>query len=218
MAMFKTYASTPATYHDQSRDFQLIGHLYEAVFNSSKVAIDMIEHMIPSTDLDERLLNLATTTVGFIRKHEYNKKDLTMIISCFAYLLRIKGTKHAIEYAINVLLRSQGISDHYIIDINPTNKEVRIYLSTRLDDVVLLLDLFDYILPFGFEYRIYEAAIAPGRNVSTTAITDEVSIEFVHNQAIVNDTFNTTIEPVSTEVVVSPRPIANGTIVEEGVS
>ena len=214
MALIKTYNSVPSVYTHQSRDFQLIGHIFEAVFNSSKLATDMLDKMMPNADFDERMLNLSATTVGFIRKHEYDALDLTMILNSFAHLLRIKGTKSSIEFALNILLRSQGISDKYIINIDSKNKILTLYLSERLEDVVLLTDLFDYILPFGFNYRIIQSSIVSATGFPTKVDYQDVSAsgEFITNEGIVNDTFKTTIEKVE-PTVIDPRPIKNGEIV-----
>ena len=218
MALIKTYNSVPSVYTHQSRDFQLIGHIYEAMFNSSKLATDMLNKMMPNSDFDERLLNLSTTTTGFIRKHEYNTMDLTMILSSFAHLLRIKGTKSAIESALNILLRSQGISDPYAIDIDSDNKLLTLYLSERLEDVVLLTDLFDYILPFGFNYRIIQSKITSASGYPTEieyqdvqSGDNKITVTTVGNEPIVNDTFITTIEHTLPEMV-DARPIRSGQI------
>ena len=218
MALIKTYKSTPSVYTHQSRDFQTIGHIFEAVFNSSKLATDMLDRMMPNPNFDERLLGLSTTTVGFIRKHEYNTLDLTMILNSFAYLLRIKGTRAAIESALHILLRSQGISDKYNIDIDSKNKTVTLYLSKRLEDIVLLTDLFDYILPFGFTYRIIQSVISSTDGFPTVIeYVDNVEHQVVANEGIVNETFKTVIEKVPEEIIqlseiVPPRPIQNGEI------
>lgn len=214
MALIKTYKSTPAVYTHQSRDFQTIGHIFEAVFNSSKLATDMLDRMMPNPNFDERLLGLSTTTVGFIRKHEYNTLDLTMILNSFAYLLRIKGTRAAIESALHILLRSQGISDKYNIDIDSKNKTVTLYLSKRLEDIVLLTDLFDYILPFGFTYRIIQSVISSTDGFPTVIeYVDDVEHQVVTNEGIVNETFKTVIDKVPTTTV-QPRPVHNGEIEE----
>ena len=217
MALIKTYNSVPDVYSRQSRDFQTIGHIFEAVFNSSKLATDMLDRMMPNPDFDERLLNLSTTTVGFIRKHEYNANDLNMILNSFAYLLRVKGTRNAIESALNILLRSQGLADATDIEIDPKKKLVTLYLSKRLEDLVLLTDLFDYILPFGFGYRIIQSIVTSAEGYPTKLkVKDEAEVEVITNEAIVNDTFKTTIEHVLPSVAdVGPRRISNGVIVEE---
>ncbi len=218
MAMIKIYHNTPSVYSDKSRDFQLIGHVFEAVFNSSKLAADMLDKMMPNNNFDERLLNLSTTTTGFIRKHEYNTLDLTMILSSFANLLRLKGTKSAIESALNILLRSQGISDRYAIEIDSENKLITLYLSERLEDLVLLTDLFDYILPFGFNYRIIQSRLTSVTGYLTDINyqdvrdgEDKVKIGALINEPIVNETFKTVIDHNLPETV-DQRPIKNGEI------
>lgn len=215
MALIKISETTPAVYTHKSRDFQLIGHIYEAMFNSSKLATDMLDKLMPNVDFDERLLNLSTTTVGFIRKHEYDTKDLKMILSSFAYLLRLKGTRLAIESAIHIMMRSQGVSDAYDLEIDSTTKSVTLYISDRLTDVVLLTDLFTYILPFGFKCRIIPATISSPTAYKTELIshTEEVVVdENLENEGIVNDTFNTTVEAVDETATVEPRVIQNGEV------
>lgn len=211
MALIKTYNSTPSVYTHQSRDFQLIGHIYEAVFNSSKLAIDMSDKMMPNSNFDERMLNLSATTVGFVRKHEYDANDLNMVLNSFAHLLKIKGTKAAIEYALNILLRSQGISDPYQIKIDEQSKELTLLLSTRLDDVVLLQDLFEYILPFGFNYRIILSTITSAEGYRTkVGVDSEFTATEIQNVGIVNDTFRTTINVTDNNfasTTVGERPI-----------
>ena len=178
----------------------------------------MLNKMMPNNDFDERLLNLSTTTTGFIRKHEYNTADLTMILSSFAHLLRIKGTRSAIESALNILLRSQGISDPYSVEIDSDNKIITLYLSERLEDVVLLTDLFDYILPFGFNYRIIQSKITSATGYPTEIEYQDIQsgdtktgITVIGNEPIVNDTFKTVIEHTLPETA-DARPIRSGQI------
>ena len=212
MALIKTSHSVPSVYISQSRDFQTIGHLYEAVFNSSKLATDMVDKMVPGSDFDERLLNLSTTTRGFIKKHEYSANDLSMILSSFATLLKLKGTKKAIDSAINILLRSQGISDDYIWikennkEIDPQKKYFNLGLSDRVTDRVLLYDLFDYILPFGFIYRITNYKTTPlGENISNIGMRDVSSNVVINakndfeNSAIVSNRKTTATILLKTE-------------------
>lgn len=219
MALIKTSNSVPSVYINQSRDFQTIGHLYEAVFNSSKLATDMVDTMIPNNNFDERLISLSSTTRGFTTKHEYSSKDLSMILSAFASLLRIKGTKKAIDSAINVLLRSQGISDPYKWmgeesgkAIDAQNKYFNLGLSERITDRVLLFDLFEYILPFGFTYRITNYSVSPvGENITKIATTDKADITAVSreddlaNSAIVSANRRTT-QTILEATTMLPKP------------
>lgn len=216
MALIKTYKSVPTVYTHQSRDFQTIGHLYEAVFNASKLPADMVDKMVPGSDFDERLIDLSSTTRGFTTKHKYSSKDLSMILSSFASLLKIKGTKKAIDSAINILLRSQGISDPYKwlddadnLEINAQKKRFNLGLSDRIADKVLLYDLFDYILPFGFTYRIVNYAAPPeGRNASTIFTRDEVTAADVESIGRKDDFQNSAIVSTrkTTTTILEPTP------------
>ena len=219
MALIKTYNSVPSTYTHRSRDFQVIGHLYEAIFNSSKLAADMVDKMMPNDNFDERLINLSATTYGFNTKHEYSTRDLSMILSSFASLLKIKGTKKAIDSAINIMLRSQGISDEYVwLELDEKKKFINLGISDRLVDRALLFDLFEYLLPFGFTYRITNYSSSQlGENATTVSMLNSANITKVGkesqllDQAIVSSNYRTTqtiveILPSSIEEV-DPSPI-----------
>jgi hypothetical protein len=198
--MIKTYDCTPQYYNHQSRDFQLLGHLYDACFNNSKVGIDTMTKMVVGNNMTEQLAPLGAYTVGFENRHEYNKKDLLAIISSFAYLIRRKGTLNAIKYALNILMRSQGLSDPYEINVNSKEKRIDIYLSKRLDDVMIIKDLFEYLLPVGMTYRIYNYKTTDENKTKMKLTTkDSVKITTVdkNNSAIVGSVTKTIIDNVS---------------------
>lgn len=228
MALIKTSNSVPSVYTQRSRDFQTIGHLYEAVFNSSKVAADMVDHMAPGGDFDERLLELSSVTRGFLTKHEYSAKDLAAVVESLGFLLRIKGTKRALDSAICILLRAQSISDPYTwrtegSSIDAQKKYFNLGLSERVTDRALLFDLFEYLLPFGFTYRVTNySAPRRGENVTRIAHWDKVhpttssrSDDLKQSAIVSNRTTTTILEP--TEMLadvapVSPRPVSDGVI------
>lgn len=167
--IIKTKDITPSVYSKESRDFQLIGRLYDAVFNSVKMSIDSMINEPLSKHSDERFLDLVAKTLGFESKHNYNIENLHALCSSFKKIMFHKGTELAIEEAINMLLKAQNIDKFYFKNIDKVNKTVIIYIPQELKDVVLLEDLMNYILPAGFVYEIY---------VSDIEETDDVKDEF----------------------------------------
>ena len=177
--MIKTRKLVPEIYYDKSRDFQFLGRIFEINYNYAKTNVDLLNTLPLSNNSDLRLVNLVLTTLGFTRKHEYNSHDLKKISQVFSELIRYKGTKKSVELAVNALLNAQNIDAvAHVEDVydGMTHKklyEFAIYLPIELDDVVLLEDLFDYILPAGYSYRLYFTEMVKG---SISNITGSSSI------------------------------------------
>lgn len=161
---------TPEVYSKESRDFQLIARLYDAVFNNIKMGSDIITSTGYLNDnFDPKLLSLAAYTNGFISKHIYDNKDLYAILSSFKAIIKEKGTKNAIETALKVLLKSQSIKANYKVTVDLINYQIKIFVDYTLKDLILLKDLFEYILPTGFTYRLY--SYSGNNDIPTSNIT-----------------------------------------------
>ena len=160
--MIRTYQQTPGVYSEESRDYQLFGHLFDLAFNDSKASIDSMENNVVNRFIDKRLLPLVAMTLGYNIKHNYDDDNLYFLCTSFKYILRHKGTKKALEEGIRLLLRAQGLSDDcQIIITNTSGNEfhqytIDIYVSDRLKDLVLFKDLLEYILPTGYVYSIHK--------------------------------------------------------------
>ena len=160
--MIDTLKITPSIYSKESRDYQLIGRLYNAVFNYAKMSIDGMNNFPLSKDSDKRFLDLVAKTIGFESKHSYNTENLYALCSSFKKIVSHKGTKKAIEELLSVLLNSQNINKLFKVDVY-TNKNtgkfkpysIVIYVPTELKDIIMLEDMMSYILPAGFVYEIY---------------------------------------------------------------
>lgn len=145
----------PNVYYDHSRDFQLLGRLYDIALNAVKTNTDMLFSLPLSADSDTRLLDLMTMTFGFKSKHEYNVQQLKSLCSCFAKIIRNKGNIQAIQDACNALVGAEGIKETIYVDIkesNPTN--ITLFVPQELSDLNLLKDLLTYILPAGTTCQI----------------------------------------------------------------
>ena len=68
-------------------------------------------------------------------------------------MLKKKGTLESIETCVRALFHTQNIQSRVRVEVNvPYPSNVMIYIPTILDDIVLLEDVFDYILPTGMTY------------------------------------------------------------------
>lgn len=179
----KTLKITPSIYSKESRDYQLIGRIYDAVFNYSKVGADSIFNAPISKNFDERFLDLVAKTVGFESKHNYNANNLFALVNSFKKIMSKKGTIKAIEECVSMLLNSQGIRETFIINVDKINYIIKIYVPSELTDIVLLEDMFNYILPAGFVYEIYSRDIGQGAvEDSFSAVSTKVEIKGTSQQ------------------------------------
>ena len=68
-------------------------------------------------------------------------------------MLKKKGTLESIETCVRALFHTQNIQSRVRVEVNvPYPSNIMIYIPTILDDIVLLEDVFDYILPTGMTY------------------------------------------------------------------
>ena len=149
----KVQNMVPEVYYKESRDFSYIGRVLEVVLNHMKTNADLVNSNLNTVDSDD-LLNSLAYTLGFKPKHKYINKDLANICSNFVTIMKNKGTTYAIEECVKILLNSQNIIGDYIILLDEDNCKLTIGLPSATQDIILLEDLFDYILPTGWIYEI----------------------------------------------------------------
>ena len=138
--MIRLQDLTPSVYYNQSRDFQFIGRLYDIVLNSVKTNAANLYNLPVGKNMDEKLLNLLSMTLGFQSRHRYNSKQLAAICSVLPTILRQKGSISAIVTAVNALLAAEGITQS--LDYTIKSKQyIVLYLPQQLSDLNLLQDL-----------------------------------------------------------------------------
>lgn len=167
--MITTERQTPSAYSNESRDYQLFGHLFDFIFNNAKINIDSMLNYPLSKNTDKRFLDLVVRTLGFFTKHEYSYKDLLSVASAFKEMMRIKGTIESIRIAVTVLLYAQGLDTTVYVFPNEYNTEI--YIPVRLDDKTILEDILDYILPAGITYSIFSV------NLSENSMNEEIQFQ-----------------------------------------
>jgi hypothetical protein len=142
----------PSIYYDASRDFQILGHLYEVVLNYVKTNADMLYLLPNGIEEDTRATELLATTLGFKLRRNYDKAQLAALVSIFPQLLKIKGTKRAVDLAGNALVKASGVPGTFASEIN--DHVMTIKIPIELSDITLFIDLLPYILPFGLRVAI----------------------------------------------------------------
>lgn len=149
----------PNIYYDASRDFQILGHLFEVVLNYVKTNTDMLYLLPNGIEEDTRATELLATTLGFKLRRNYDKDQLAALVSIFPQLLKIKGTKRAVELAGNALVKASGVPGAFTCEIE--NHVLIIKIPIELSDITLFLDLLPYILPFGLRTTIVRITAIP---------------------------------------------------------
>jgi len=179
--MIKVKDLTPDIYHNQSRDFQFISRLYDLVLNSVKTGTDMINTLPLNTNLDNKLVDLVATTLGFKQKHNYNIKQLVAICNIFPTILRKKGSIQAIQLIGDALLNAEGLTDECTVSLSDDKCEVTVTLSKSLSDTTLFYDLLNYVLPAGMSCHLI-TVLTKNEAINTTAATN-ISVKNDYNRA-----------------------------------
>jgi hypothetical protein len=150
----------PSIYYDASRDFQILGHLYEIVLNYSKTNADMLYLLPNGVETDTRAIELLATTLGFKLRRNYDKAQLSALVSIFPRLLKIKGTVKAIELAGNALVKASGVPGNFTCDTSEMENHILIIkIPIELADITLFIDLLPYIMPFGISVSIVRTTV-----------------------------------------------------------
>ena len=166
--MITTRHSTPTYYTDKSRDFQLFGHIFDAVANSSFQRSNAILNEYVEGATDKEFVDLLAKTLNFNTSRKYDHNALEKICFAFKYLMKNKGTKTAVRDLVNVMTKVYGIVYDYgqfvtftVKDANGVNQYlIDIYLPEEVKDIALMVDVLDYILPTGFLYKIHFVGIS----------------------------------------------------------
>ena len=190
--MIKLQNLTPEVYYKESRDFQLLGRLFDLVLNAVKTDTDLLYNLPLSTNSDEKLLELLALTLGFKPKHQYNAKNLKAVCSVFSEILRNKGSIKAIKIACEALFNSMDISQQLDYDFtkDKDNTELNLYIAQDFGDITLLNDLLSYILPAGMSCNIIREFHVLDDSNTNIGISDNVTktkINTIETSKIIKD-------------------------------
>ena len=214
--MINLQKSVPEIYYNASRDFQFVARTLEVLVNYLKTNADIMKAFPLSDNFDVHLVTLLAYTLGFNSKHNYNANDLLNVCSSFATIIKNKGSITSIKLAVNALLNAQQIDKRAEVSFDRNDSHnLLIYLPIEVSDIVLLEDLFDYILPCGFTYSFiyanfteeYEAVkLTTTQDVKTVQYSDS-ALGGVANEDVTRFNYDNpqqSLQQASTGVVVKP--------------
>ena len=190
--MIKIQESVPSIYYNSSRDFQLLGHLFDLVLNSTKTEADLLFNLPLSTNSDDQLLDLMTFTLGLrLNKAKYTSKQLRAICSVAPKMMRLKGSSKAIELLCTALMRADSAEGTFSLMLNEAQTELTVYITSYATCRDALQEVLPYILPAGMNFKIKEAA---GLAYNTTT-----SIQMLDDVKVVSHTFDAQLADVLVE-------------------
>ena len=152
--MIRTQQNVPEPYVDQSRDFQLLGRMYDCVVNGVKFDIDSMTHAIDTNSCRSNFLPLLQTKIGFFSEKAITDDELRYILKAFPTLIKNKGSILAIKQAIWMYLKLKHLKTRVQIIITGKNSPepytIRIGVETGFVDVLPLNEVLKYIIPTGY--------------------------------------------------------------------
>lgn len=159
MKMFRLQDNVPEVYVNESRDFQLLCRLFDAVNNGVRSDINSMIRVMDTKNCINRMLQLLQTRLGFFTKHSYNDDMIRVVLSGFNEIVRWKGSKRAIEGAIYLFLRANDIEilEQKVVEIKDQEKTIEIIIPSTPLDTTLLTEILNYIIPTGYliSYSFY---------------------------------------------------------------
>lgn len=197
--MFRLHDNVPEVYIQQSRDFQLISRVYDAVVSGIKYDTDTIVNLLDASKARDSILPLMCTKIGFFTREELDAQVLKYIIASFPHIIKHKGTQKGIELAVNTILKAENITESFdpprvVINNNETSvyhtkHTVYIYTTIEVYNRVALRELLKYVLPIGYSYQL----------LSYASLTDEtVWSDVVHgNEAKIYQSYTPYISRVA---------------------
>lgn len=179
--MFRLQDNTPEVYTQQSRDFQLFCRLYDCINNGVMFDISTMPNILDANLVNDLILPLMCTKVGFFPKDEYDSEILRNIISIFPYAIKHKGTKIGIEVAVFAILKGESNSENLInVLIDSSKHSITINTLKAIKNQKALDDLLSYIIPTGY---FYNTEIYVPETLSTIYDTD-YALNILYNKSI----------------------------------
>lgn len=174
--MIKIQESVPSIYYNSSRDFQLIGHLFDLVLNAVKTDADLVFALPFSTNSDDQLLELMAYTFGLkLDKDRYTSKQLRNICSVAPQMMRAKGSMKAVQLLCTALMHAEGLEDLFALKVSQNGAELTISLSANASCKEILHEILPYILPAGMVFNVVKSAKVSSYALTSTGICDIVT-------------------------------------------
>lgn len=195
--MIKTENLTPEIYYQMSRDFQLLGRLYDVVLNSTKTDVDLLYNLPIGINSNLDNLDLLAMTLGFVPKHKYNAKHLKAVCGVLPLIMKNKGSLQSIIILVDTILHVEGIKETvecfektHLDSNGKTLKDhsVVIAVPDKLQDLSLIYDLLDYLLPAGISYELM--LVFTVKITGKTELGYKDTVKIYNNEMVNNDNTN----------------------------
>jgi hypothetical protein len=158
--MIRVQNSVPNVYYDSSRDFQLIGHLFDLVLNATKTDADLLFNLPFSINSDDQLLDLMAYTLGLrLSKEKYTSAQLRSICSVAFKMMRAKGSLESINLLCTALIRADSVAGSFKAEYNPNTVELTVYTTNMTTCKEILREILPYIVPAGIVFNIKEMSV-----------------------------------------------------------
>lgn len=148
--MFRLQNNTPEVYTNNSRDFQLFERLFDTIINGVRFDINTIPDILNSFTINERMLDLLCTKIGFFTRENIPNDVLRVILNSFPYAVKNKGSKTGILYAVCTILKMEGTFEVPEIIIDNTNYVVQVFTNEDIKNKKALKEYLKYIIPVGY--------------------------------------------------------------------
>ena len=187
--MIKTQLLTPEVYYKESRDFQLFGRLYDAVFNYLKTEIDLVKTFPLNNKQDTSFVELLLKTLGFRNLREYQTDQLLALASIWIKTIKNKGSLQSIRDVVNLILRTENITNSAEITLDTLNQQLPTVII-KIKDLVssqessLLEEVLNYILPIGTAYIIQDVSVLNSFIPMTITLEENTSLKEVERKDI----------------------------------
>lgn len=152
--MFRLENNVPSTYVENSRDFQLLLRLYDSVFTGVRFDESTIPNILDPRLINDRMLDLYATKVGFFTNTIIDSKILREILQTFPYAIKNKGNKKGIEQAVYTILKTERNYSIPQIIVDNEKYSITIYTSKEIKNKKALEAFLEYIIPIGYTYSI----------------------------------------------------------------
>ena len=190
MQRFRVQENVPSVYVEKSRDFQMMCNVFDLMNNGVKFDIDTIKSLSDTTRCPQSLIKYLQHKLGFYSNVQMSDDTLRIILKCFPYLVRLKGSKRGVVESICLFLTTLGINGKQRIEV--TNYEysddpcgnyiITLSIQHKALDVTILKEILKYIIPTGYivKYSFFQSVDIPPTVIGAS---DMINITFVDKKA-----------------------------------
>ena len=191
MALVKLTKKVPEVYVNESRDFQLILRMYSLVLNDILFSTKSMSLVNDTETTPSDVLNFLKSRIGFFTDKYIKTEELRKVLWSFPGLVREKGSINAIYHAVHLFLRIKHIKSPVYVEVenytlntvdDTTTRipsfNIYIYTNEKLEDTLILDELWRYLIPTG--YNVHYMTRAIGATESPKLYYNQ-SVEFAKN-------------------------------------